>query len=177
MLVFILLPLIMIIVDRAVGDGTINQKMGEVPAGKKGKILNAIASGLLILLILYSIFLPLKVGTIWFYTGLPIYLLGSIMFLTSIVNIAATPLGKVRTEGAYRFSRHPGYFSASVILLGVSITSASWLFLLLAVCYTAAQNSQLKSEEQNCLEIFGEEYSEYKDRTPRWIGLPGQKKP
>ena len=45
------------------------------------------------LTIIYSIFLPLKLGTIWFYVGIPIYFIGLIMNLMVGINIAAVSLG------------------------------------------------------------------------------------
>ncbi len=34
-------------------------------------------------LVVYSIFLPLKLGTVWFYTGFPICLIGLVMYTRS----------------------------------------------------------------------------------------------
>jgi hypothetical protein len=66
-------PLLMIIIDKAVGTGGIMQKMGSVPFNKAENRMFVFSMVLLFLLTIYSIFLPLKVGTIWFYVGLPIY--------------------------------------------------------------------------------------------------------
>jgi len=43
------------------------------------------------IIILYSVFLPLKLGTIWLYAGLTIYVLGMIMYMIVLVNFATTP--------------------------------------------------------------------------------------
>ena len=32
--------------------------------------------------------------------------------------------------------------------------------------------SEAFAEERGCLETYGEEYREYLDKTPRWIGIP-----
>jgi hypothetical protein len=69
-------PLIMILVDKAVGTGQFMKKMGDVPYEKKEKRAFMTGMALMVLLVLYSIFLPLKLGTAWFYVGLAIYLLG-----------------------------------------------------------------------------------------------------
>ncbi|HUW10085.1 MAG TPA: hypothetical protein VM537_10175, partial [Anaerolineae bacterium] len=104
-------PLIMILVDKAVGTGQIMKKMGDVPYDKKEKRAFMTSMVLMVLLVLYSIFLPLKLGTVWFCAGLAIYLLGLAMFITAIVNIATTPLGQPFVGGMYRYSRHPMLFS------------------------------------------------------------------
>jgi len=33
-------------------------------------------------------------------------------------------------------------------------------------------SSQVVAEERGCLETYGDEYKEYMNRTPRWIGIP-----
>ena len=75
--------------------------------------------------VIYSVFLPLKLGTIWFYVGLPITLIGLIALSYALVNWANTPAGKPVTRGLYRYSRHPLYVTEVLGLLGVSIASAS----------------------------------------------------
>jgi len=172
MLYFPLHPLIMIVVDKAVGTGGIFKKMGDVPYEKGEKRAYVIYMVILLLLLAYSVFLPLKLGTLWFYVGLTTYLVGLMMFLTAIVSIATTPLGHPFTQGIYRYSRHPLYFSISITFVGVSVASASWVFLLLSVVIMILQTSPAIAEERGCLETYGDEYQEYLNRTPRWIGMP-----
>ena len=165
-------PLIMKVVDKAVGTGEIFKKMGDVPYEKGEKRVSVIYLVFILLLLAYSVFLPLKLGTVWFYAGLTTYLVGLVMLLTAIVNIATTPLGQPFTKGIYRYSRHPMYLSASITFVGVSVASASWIFLLLSVVIIVLQVSQATAEERGCLETYGDEYQEYLNRTPRWIGMP-----
>jgi protein-S-isoprenylcysteine O-methyltransferase Ste14 len=172
MLVYILHPLILLVVDKIVGSGNIFTKMGDVPTGEREKRDNLVAMVISCLLIAYSVFLPLKAGTAWFYAGIAIWLAGLVIILTSIVNVAATPAGQVFTKGTYRYSRHPLYISVSMIFLGVGVASASWVFMLLTVIYISLQNSQADAEEQSCLNTYGEKYKEYMNSTPRWIGIP-----
>jgi len=172
MLYFPLHPLIMIVVDKLVGVGNITKKMGDVPYTRAEKGMFNSMVILMLLAFIYSIFLPLKLGTLWFYTGLPIYLIGLIMFIWAIVNIATTPEGKPFTKGAYRYSRHPMTFWGNIMHLGVSIASASWVFLLFSVVVAILFHYLVIAEERGCLEYYGDSYREYMDRTPRWIGIP-----
>jgi hypothetical protein len=55
--------------------------------------------------LIYSIFLPLKLGTMWFYIGLPITLIGLITGVMVLVNWATTPPDESVTRGLYRYSR------------------------------------------------------------------------
>jgi len=77
----------------------------------------------------YSVFLPLKLGTGWFYAGLFVYLLGMIFGFIAMINFAAAPLDKPATEGVYRFSRHPMYFSMFLMFIGIGIACFSWVFV------------------------------------------------
>ena len=82
------------------------------------------------LALIYSIFLPLQLGTIWFYAGLAVSVLALIMFSTASTNFLTAPLDEPVTKGMYRYSRHPMYFSGVLTYVGVSVASASWVFLL-----------------------------------------------
>ena len=175
MLYFPLHPLIMILVDKAVGTGEMMKKMRDVPYEEKEKRAFMTAMVILVFLILYSIFLPLKLGTVWFYAGLAIYLVGLAMFITAIVNIATTPLGQPFAKGMYRYSRHPMIFSMFITWVGVSVASASWVFLLLSIVVMGLMVFEAIAEERGCLEVYGDEYREYLSVTPRWIGIPKSK--
>jgi protein-S-isoprenylcysteine O-methyltransferase Ste14 len=121
---------------------------------------------------IYSIFLPLKLGTIWFYIGLPICLLGLILLTIAFFNFTTAPLGEPLTGGLYRYSRHPVYITQPLMFVGVGIASASWIFLLFTVLRTISSFMLAASEERFCLEKYGDSYREYMNRTPRWLGIP-----
>ena len=120
---------------------------------------------------IYSIFLPLKLGTIWFHIGLPITLIGLASVTIVMTNCATTPWDGPVIKGLYRYSRHPMYITFSLFLLGVSIASASWLFLLLSILFAISHFMNAIPEERFCLKLYGEAYREYMNRTPRWIGI------
>jgi protein-S-isoprenylcysteine O-methyltransferase Ste14 len=128
--------------------------------------------------VIYSVFLPLKLGTIWFYIGVPITLLGLVGAILVLVNWASTAVGEPVTRGIYRYSRHPMYVTGVFMFLGVSIISASWVFLVLTIIFGvgATRPYFVKIEEAQCLGHYGAPYREYMSRTPRWIGIPKSKK-
>jgi protein-S-isoprenylcysteine O-methyltransferase Ste14 len=88
------------------------------------------------------------------------------------VNWADTPPGKPVTSGLYRYTRHPMYISTSLLLLGVTVASASWVFLLITVITTVGEVVFAGHEEKGCLNQYGDAYREYMDRTSRWLGIP-----
>jgi protein-S-isoprenylcysteine O-methyltransferase Ste14 len=136
------------------------------------KAMPIIGNSVWLLATLYSIFLPLKLGTAWFYTGLPIFLIGVIILAVATYNFAAAPAGKPATRGAYSFSRHPSYLSMIIIYIGTGIASASWVFILLGIANIFWMRTEAAVEERYCLERYNKDYREYMNKTPRWIGVP-----
>ena len=165
------LPLHPLLIMLIVRDA--NKKM-EFPAyNKTEKIISNFTSFVLFFgLFIYSVFLPLRLGTIWFYAGLVLCLLGVIVWTLAIVNIASIPLGEPWVKGLYRFSRHPMVLSSFLIFIGAGIASASWIFLLFSIVFIILSAILINAEERHCLEKFGTAYREYLNRTPRWVGIP-----
>ena len=91
-----------------------------------------------------------------------------------MVNWAVTPAGEPVTKGLYRYSRHPIYVAGIFMLLGVSIISVSWVFLLFTIIFGvgATRPYFIKIEEAQCLGHYGTAYRAYMNKTPRWIGIP-----
>ena len=166
-------PLIMMLIDKLVGTGDIFKKMESPALSKTERIINIFGSYVLFFgLFIYSIFLPLQLGTAWFYVGLALCVLGVVTWIVAIVNIVGIPLGEPWNKGLYRYSRHPMYFGLFLTLIGAGIASASWIFLLFSIVYIILCAILVSAEERFCLDKFGAPYREYMNRTPRWIGLP-----
>ena len=121
--------------------------------------------------LLYSIFLPLQLGTWWFYAGLLIYLIGIVFVLMSSISFSTEPLDEPLSNGVYAISRHPGYFGFFLAYLGIGITCASWVFMLCALVWIVAWHFGVVEEERILSEKYGESYRQYMNRTPRWIGF------
>ena len=149
------------------------QKMGWPPFNKTEKTLALITHAVIMpVAVIYSIFLPLKLGTIWLYAGLLFCFLGGVMALTANINIAATPPGEPFTKGVYRVSRHPLYFAGFLVYFGIGIACASWLYLLFAFAWIILWHIVLPTEERDLIDKYGDAYGEYLERTPKWIGIP-----
>jgi protein-S-isoprenylcysteine O-methyltransferase Ste14 len=137
--------------------------------------LAALATHIVILplTVIYSIFLPLKVGTVWFYAGLFICLVALAIYYMATINIAKTKIvNEPVTKGVYRFSRHPIYLGGFLLFLGIGIACASWLFILFALAWIILWIIAVPSEESDVSEKYGDAYREYMKRTPRWMGIP-----
>jgi protein-S-isoprenylcysteine O-methyltransferase Ste14 len=122
--------------------------------------------------LIFSIFVPIKVGTWWFYSGLLIYVLGLVMVLMFSISFGTAPLGEPLSKGVYAISRHPLYLGFFLAYAGTGIACASWVFLLCAIVWIVSWYFGVIEEERLLLEKYGEVYQQYMNRTPRWIGLP-----
>ena len=142
------------------------------PYNRKEKKLSGILMVDFIAPWIYSIFLPLKLGTALFYAGLVIYLLGMLFLTIAVVNHATTPVDKPVTKRLYHISRHPMNLSWFLAYIGIGIACASWIFLLCGIVFIILGQILAIAEERGCLEKYGDVYREYMNRTPRWIGIP-----
>ena len=140
--------------------------------GKEEQKKLTIASLFWFVLLLYSVFLPLKLEMAWLYTGTAFYLVGTVFLTLFFVDVAATRKGEPFTTGIYRYSRNPMYVGMVLQFFGIGIATASWLFLLITLAMTVPMWFIVTVEERSCLEKFGGAYRDYMNRTPRWIGIP-----
>jgi protein-S-isoprenylcysteine O-methyltransferase Ste14 len=148
-----------------------------IPFRKKKEKILTLATHVAIMpcSIIYSIFLPLQLGTLWFYIGLVIFILSLGVSLMTTISFAITPVDKPVTTGIYRFSRHPIYLSGFLLFIGLGIATASWIMLLCAILWLVLFHIVLPAEEQFLLEKYGDSYREYMNKTPKWIGFPNSR--
>jgi protein-S-isoprenylcysteine O-methyltransferase Ste14 len=139
---------------------------------KTEKIINNLGTVVWIILFIYSIFLPLPLGTPLLYAGIALFVAGFIITEIAGAPWYTTPVDEPVTKGLYRYSRHPIYIGVFVQYLGIGIASASGLFLLLVVIQIALSMAVVPAEERYCLEKYGDTYREYMNKTPRWLGVP-----
>ena len=142
-----------------------------VPHERRELISNKIYPYIALASMIYSIFLPLKLGTVWFYVGLPICVLVLAMNVVTIVSFTTTPINEPVTKGTYRISRHPVIFGSFLLHVGIGIACASWIYLLYAAVFMILMRFSVDAEERFCLKTYGDAYYDYVSRTPRWIGF------
>ena len=152
------------------------EKMGEERLPEKEKKFSIIFQVTLFGSWIYSVFLPLQLGTSWFYAGLAVYLAGMIFFAAAALVFTATPKGRVVTKGVYLISRNPMYVGGFLMYIGIAIACVSWIFLLSAIVFITIMRRLVVFEEAFCLGKFGKAYREHMNRTPRWIGITKPRK-
>jgi len=151
-----------------------SKRMPESPSSerRKDKIVSQILVVTMFASFFYSIFVPFKLGTIWFYIGLLVYLVGSVLIIITMINFATTPLDKPVTKGVYRYSRNPMFIGFFLVYFGIAIACVSWVYLVITVLFIVTVNYMSPLEEAITLGHYGTAYKEYMKRTPKWIGIP-----
>jgi protein-S-isoprenylcysteine O-methyltransferase Ste14 len=147
--------------------------MSMFPPYKKIEKFLALFTHIVIMpfVLIYSIFLPLKIGTAWFYVGLPLFIISLLISVSALFNVASSPIDKPITKGAYRISRHPMYFSGFLMIISTGIVSASLIVFLFGIFWIVIWQIVVPTEERLLIEKYGDAYREYMIRTPRWIGI------
>ena len=176
--IFMIWPWVDMLAIRLVGVDVYWRASGlpsEMKTSRQYRAVSYVSMAVDIVAVAYSIFLPLKLGTIWFYAGLAIFLTGLAVLTAATVNFATTTMDVPITRGIYHYSRHPLYLASLLIYLSVGIASASWVFLLVFFVQSVFIRIAVVGEESYCLEKYSDAYREYIDRTSRWLGLPKSK--
>jgi protein-S-isoprenylcysteine O-methyltransferase Ste14 len=78
---------------------------------------------------------------------------------------------RLKTDGSYRFVRHPSYLGMLVTMAGWSLVFRSAIGLLLTAAMCAPIIARIRAEEGFLLREFAEQYRAYQQRT-RWRLLP-----
>jgi protein-S-isoprenylcysteine O-methyltransferase Ste14 len=73
------------------------------------------------------------------------------------------------TTGPYRWVRHPFYVTVSLLILGVSLLTASWFLFLAGGLLLALLAIRTRIEEANLVARFGEAYRSYMALTGRFF--------
>lgn len=169
MSVFLLQMLSIVFADKRV------QERSHIPIearrNKLERYIGMIGNFIWLLAFGYSVFLPLRLGTIWFYIGLSVFIVGFTLMAIATFNFITTPTDQLITKGAYNFSRHPMYSATFFICLGSGIATVSWLFILLSIIMAFCFYQEALIEERYCLNRYDNAYQEYIKRIPRWIGI------
>jgi protein-S-isoprenylcysteine O-methyltransferase Ste14 len=172
MAVFPLQWLAVLVVPKRIAERT--SHASEIIRTRGDKIWSFLTQGLWIGATLYSIFVPFRTGTIWFWVGLGLFVSGLAVLVLATLSVAGTPPDKPFTSGVYRLSRHPMYLSMLLVYLGASTAAASWPFYLITVATFFLQRHQLLTEEAYCCRRYGQAYRDYMAATARWLGPPSR---
>ena len=112
-------------------------------------------------------------GSFMIITGLVIILSAIILFKkyqTTITPLNPSNATKLITGGIYKFSRNPMYLGLLLVLLGISIIlNLTGGFLLIPLFILYLNLFQIIPEENAMVDLFKDEFLEYKKKVRRWI--------
>ncbi len=146
--------------------------IAQPKSSKTEKSILLITTTLYFGIMIYAIFVPLKLNIAWFQIGLAIYIVGMVFYVIAVDNYAKTPLNQPAVKGLYRISRNPIHVMSFIAWLGAGIALASWLILAANVLMMLLMHITTLAEERFCLEKYGDAYREYMKKVPRYIGIP-----
>ena len=117
----------------------------------------------------YCMFLPLKLGTQWFYVGLMVFTMGIILYTMAMIIYANTLPDSPVMKGIYRVSRHPMQVTALIAWIGAGIATASWVIIAACVAQGILSYPSMVAQERFCIEKYGEPYRVYLKTSPRYF--------
>ena len=133
------------------------------------KVLVQVEKNLYVAPMVYAAWVSIKIGTLWFYAGLPLFVLGMAGYAVSLANYGSTPKDEPIMKGIYRFSRHPMYVTSFLAWIGAGLATASWIILVTNLALFALMHHTNQIEERECMKQYGQLFGEYMERVPRYF--------
>jgi protein-S-isoprenylcysteine O-methyltransferase Ste14 len=96
---------------------------------------------------------------------------GLILWASAVIQLLrGFSSGRLVTTGAYGVVRNPIYSSATFFILpAVSLTTLTWVYLVVSVVLYAGVMIFIGKEEEQLTRVFGEEYEDYVARVDRLV--------
>jgi len=113
------------------------------------------------------------------YLGLIITVIGGFVRVVTVfelghrfsIFVALQSGHRLKTDGFYRFVRHPSYLGALLAMAGWALVFRSSIGLLLTLAMFVPIIARIRAEEDFLVREFGEQYRAYQQRTP-WRLFP-----
>ncbi len=118
--------------------------------------------GVNIIVYIYSVFVPLAVGTFYFYVGLFVFVVSAVVLGLGTWAYQTTPEEELITKGIYQFSRNPGYFGTFCAYVGMGLMGKAWPVIGLALIHLIMYQVITRYEERMCLELYPVDFQRYK---------------
>ena len=151
----------------------------QSPAARWGQVLFKNRGWLPVPFLAFPLLLPgHQTSTTWT-AGLLLVVLGELVRIAGVAAAGTVTRRRSRdvqrlvTYGAFAWCRNPLYVGNFLAWMGFTTVSGVFWFLPIAIVVFAIEYSLIVRYEEGVLEsIFGQEYLDYKARTPRWFGRP-----
>lgn len=73
-------------------------------------------------------------------------------------------------SGIYKYSRNPAFLGFDLLYIGILLMYFNWILFAFTLLTIIVFHLQILEEEKFLLTVFGDEYSEYKKETKRYLG-------
>lgn len=120
-------------------------------------------------LLIYLFFSEINFNTVLNYVGLIVYIIGTILYIKSIIDFAKPQENGINENGFYNYSRNPMYIAFFLYFLGCSLLISSWVYFTILIIFQISVHFLILSEERWCIKEFGEEYKKYMKKVRRYI--------
>jgi protein-S-isoprenylcysteine O-methyltransferase Ste14 len=156
--------------------------------GSKPKKTAIIETGLLLITYGMAVFqyagfflerylLPLKLPTSLRWLGIVLAGLGVLFFILAITTmrdswragIDESQKTSMVTRGVYSLSRNPAFVGFDLLYIGSALAMPGVVIAVMAAAGVLFMHLQILEEEAYLPRIFGDEYVEYKKKTPRYL--------
>ncbi|WP_021170801.1 hypothetical protein SOV_30090 [Sporomusa ovata DSM 2662] len=115
------------------------------------------------------VFMPIKTGSVVFYSGMLIFFVGMVLNIIALWNYITTPPDQPVTKGLYKYSRNPIYVVYGFTWYGVGLALGSWLLIIINTIKLFTSHCGILEEENYCLQKYGEEFRCYINKVPRYF--------
>ena len=111
--------------------------------------------------------------------GAFIGIIGVIVFIVSVLTmqdswragVSKAEKTELVTRGIYQISRNPAFLGFDLVYIGMVMMFFNWGLLVTSIFAIVMLHLQIVNVEENFLmEVFGEEYLEYKEKVCRYLG-------
>jgi protein-S-isoprenylcysteine O-methyltransferase Ste14 len=111
------------------------------------------------------------------YIGLTLFIVGGVLRIAPVFALGRRFSGlvaiqqghRLKTDGLYRFIRHPSYLGLLVLCTGLVLIFRCWIGLFIVAGFLAILLARIKAEEALLASTFGAEYETYRSRTWRLV--------
>jgi protein-S-isoprenylcysteine O-methyltransferase Ste14 len=119
--------------------------------------------------IVLSVFMPVHFGTPFFFAGTALYSSGLVCYFTALITFVRHPEDSPVTVGMYRLTRNPQQIFAALLWNGAGLMMGSVLFMMLGIAELFLAYPGFRAQEKFCIDKFGDSYTQYMRKTPRYL--------
>jgi len=120
-------------------------------------------------LLIVVLFMPLQFNTSYFGFGLTLFIIAFVTYIISLVNYATSNPKKPVTKGVYKLSRNPQQITTIFMWIGIGLMTNCILIIAICVVQLFTVYPTFKAQEQFCIDKYGNDYSEYMKKAPRYF--------